>query len=86
MATSQNGESVQPLVQGTNADIINLIRDEASPEFQRRIPAATKATMHDTLQTLMRYESVRNEFYDALVNEIGNRSINKLRWQNPLGD
>ena len=86
MATSQNGESVRPLVQGTNADIINLIRDEASPEFQRRIPAATKATMHDTLQTLMRYESVRNEFYDALVNEIGNRSINKLRWQNPLAE
>ena len=86
MAQSQNGEQVRPLVQGTNADIINLIRDEASPEFQRRIPAATKATMHDTLQTLMRYESVRNEFYDALVNEIGNRSINKLRWQNPLAE
>jgi hypothetical protein len=86
MAKSQNGEQVRPLVQGTNADIINLIRDEASPEFQRRIPAATKATMHDTLQTLMRYESVRNEFYDALVNEIGNRSINKLRWLNPLAE
>ena len=83
---SQNGEAVRPLIDATNAQIINKMRDLSSPEFQRRIPAATQANMHETLDALLRYPGVRNEFYDSLINEIGARYINKLRWTNPLAE
>ncbi len=83
---TQNGEHVRPLIDATNIDIINAIRDDASSEFQRRVPSATKANMRQSLDTMLRYPGIRNEFYDALINEIGNRYVNKLRWQNPLAE
>ncbi len=36
-----------------NEDILNAIRNTASPDYQRRIPAATKASVQDNLQKLL---------------------------------
>ena len=67
-----------------NADILNAIRDQASSDYQRRIPAATKARVQDTMQLLWQHRPSRNEFVDALVNRIGLVIARNNSWTNPL--
>ena len=67
-----------------NADILNAIRDQASSDYQRRIPAATKARVQDTMQLLWDHRPSRNEFVDALINRIGLVIARNNSWTNPL--
>ena len=82
----QNGQLVRPLTERPNEDILNAIRNQASPDFQRRIPAATKGNVQHSLENMMNFPSLRNEFYDALVNRICGTWFNPLAWQNPLAE
>lgn len=67
-----------------NADIMNAIRATASNDYQRRIPAASKARFQDTFQEIWRYSPARNEFIDALINRIGLVIARNNSWTNPL--
>lgn len=67
-----------------NQDILNAIRKNASQEYQRRIPHATKANIRDTMDALADNRPFWNEFVDALVNRIGLEIYRTLSWSNPL--
>jgi hypothetical protein len=67
-----------------NVDILNAIRKNAGLDYQRRIPAATKANIQETISDLWDYAPSRNEFLDALINKIGLTLIKSQLWTNPL--
>lgn len=68
----------------TNAQILNAIRTDASFAYQQRIPAATQGDITDTVNHLLEYRPMMNEFVDALVNRIGDVVIKSKVWTNPL--
>lgn len=78
-------QQLRPLTEFNNAQILNMIRNEASPEYQRRMPSATQMNMDRQMATLMSSTQLKNEFYTALVNRIGGTYVNTWRWNNPLG-
>lgn len=78
-------QQLRPLTEFNNAQILNMIRNEASPEYQRRMPSATQSNMDRQMATLMSSTQLKNEFYSALVNRIGGTYVNTWRWNNPLG-
>jgi hypothetical protein len=69
MATPNNAEPFRSNT--TNADLLNAIRRNASPEYQSRIPEATQGNVQDTISNLNKFRAMKNEFVDALVNRIG---------------
>jgi hypothetical protein len=77
-------QQLRPLTEFNNAQILNMIRNEASPEYQRRMPSATQMNMDRQMATLMSSTQLKNEFYSALVNRIGGIYVNTWRWNNPL--
>jgi len=78
------GVAVTPLKEVPNEDILNAIRNEGSPEYQARIPEATKANIQDTVGALERYRPQMNQFIDAFVNQIGLIIAQNISWQNPF--
>ena len=78
-------QQLRPLTEFNNSQILNMIRNEASPEYQRRMPSATQMNMDRQMATLMSSTQLKNEFYAALVNRIGGTYVNTWRWNNPLG-
>ena len=68
----------------TNAQILNAIRTDASFAYQQRIPAATQGDITETVNNLLEYRPMMNEFIDALVNRIGDVVIKSKVWTNPL--
>lgn len=68
----------------TNAQILNAIRTDASFAYQQRIPAATQGDITETVNNLLEYRPMMNEFVDALVNRIGDVVIKSKVWSNPL--
>lgn len=77
-------QQLRPLTSFNNAEILNMIRNGASPEYQRRMPSATQANMDRQLATIMSSSQLKNEFYSALVNRIGGTYVNTWKWSNPL--
>ena len=77
-------QQLRPLTEFNNAQILNMIRNEASPEYQRRMPSATQMNMDRQMATLMSSTQLKNEFYAALVNRIGGTYVNTWRWNNPM--
>lgn len=76
-------KKVQTL-QANNAQILNAIRVDASLAYQQRIPAATQGDITETVNNLVQYRPMMNEFVDALVNRIGDVVIKSKTWSNPL--
>ncbi len=68
----------------TSLDIINTIRDNAPYEYQQRIPEATQENLKFVGQSIMEYQSTRNEFVSALVNRIGKVIITSKSYRNQL--
>lgn len=68
-----------------NAFILNAIRKNATSDYQRRVPEATKANIQDNMSNIMNHMATRNEFLNALVNQIGLVKVRNLNWNNPLG-
>lgn len=77
-----------PLKSTDNAAILDAIRNDASLDYQQRIPAATQAGIQDTVKNLTDAHNRRwlNEFMDALVNRIGLVIARNNSWTNPLAE
>ena len=71
-------------LRATNAQILNAIRTDASFAYQQRIPAATQGDITETVNNLLEYRPMMNEFIDTLVNRIGDVVIKSKVWSNPL--
>lgn len=67
-----------------NGEIIAAIRDEASSDYQRRIPNAIKADTKNTLDQLNNYRPLWNEFVGALVNKVGLTVARNNVWSSEL--
>lgn len=67
-----------------NAAIINAIRNDPQSDYLRRIPAATKSTISDTISEMMNYAPARNEFLNGFVNKIGLQIAKTNSWTNPF--
>lgn len=67
-----------------NTAILTAIRNDASSDYQRRIPDPTKASLQAQLRELDKYKPHWNEFVDALVNQIGSIVVRNRVWNNKL--
>lgn len=67
-----------------NIDVINAIRHDASLEYQSRVPRATQATLTQTMENIVNYQPVFNEFVDAIINKVGLTIVRNKSWSNPL--
>ena len=54
----------------TNITLLNTIWENASTDYQTRIPAATVSNITAVGNAILNYDSAKNEFLDALVNRI----------------
>jgi hypothetical protein len=77
-------KDIRPLKPTPNWELLNRIKNDASPDYQARIPNATKAGIQDTLNQLTKYRPHYNEFLDSLVNRIGLVVARNNSWTNPL--
>ena len=68
----------------SNAEVLNLIRTEASAGYQERIPAATRGNIAKIFETLDAYNPVMNEFSDLFVNRIGLTVFQTNSYRNSL--
>lgn len=67
-----------------NIDILNAIRAKASPDYQNRIPEATKGNLKKVAMTITEYEPSKNEFLHSLMNRIALVVLRKKLFNNPL--
>ena len=65
-------------------EMLNSIRAEASPDYQRAVPEATASNLGDVGNPIIEYQSVANEFLGALMNKIVLQLIERRMWTNPL--
>lgn len=65
-------------------DMLNAIRNEASPAYQNAVPIATRANLTDVGNPILTYQSIQNEFLNALVNRIALTIVNRNMFANPL--
>lgn len=65
-------------------EILNTIYDNASEEYQTRIPQATRTNITEIGTAIMSYRPIMNEFINALVNRIGMTVVDAKRFNNPL--
>ena len=78
-------QTLRPLAELSNTQLLNLIRNEAAPEYQKRIPSATQANVNRVVSSIMSSTQNKNEFYNTLINRIGGTYVNTWTWNNPLG-
>lgn len=78
-------DRIPKLKPSNNVDMMNAIRDAASPAYQSRIPAVDQASIEDSVRNLMNHRETRNEFMSVLVNRIGMVTVQQNSWTNPLG-
>lgn len=71
-------------VQRENAETLNLIRHNATSDYQRRVPDATKGNIDDVFHSIFSYRPNQNEYADALVNQIGREYVIFQSYQNKL--
>lgn len=75
---------VRPLKPLENWQMLNMVRNKASNQYQDRIPAATKGKIQATLRALDEFQPQQNEFHEALVNRVGLQMIKNSSWTNPM--
>lgn len=66
------------------ADIANAIRNEASETYRAAVPLALGNNLQDVGNPILTYQSIQNEFLDALVNKIAFTIVNEKMFDNPL--
>ena len=69
-----------------NVNILNAIRNDASLDYYKRIPAATKGNVADVADAIFSFRSHKNEFIESLINRIGLVYARNNIWYNPLGE
>lgn len=93
MPTSANQarEKIAAFKNRSNPDIFDIVRKSLSPQFQARIPSATKASMATVTDTLFdpynkNSSALVNEFVSGLFNQMVDMYINTLNWTSPLSE
>lgn len=71
-------------LEAQNLDILNAIRNDASLEYQNRIPIATQENIKQIADEMYNYKATANEFLDHLINRIALVLITSKSYQNPL--
>lgn len=68
----------------TTLDILNVIRENASAEYQSKVPALTKANdVTKVGEILVGYPALANEFISCLINRIGFVITRSMTFNNP---
>ena len=65
-------------------EMLNTIRDNASSEYQERIPEATKTNLADVGAALLGDVDLANEFTSALMNKVAFTFVHSKIFKNPL--
>lgn len=65
-------------------ELLNTIRDNASAEYQSRIPEATQTNLTDIGAMLMEDVNLTNEFTSALMNKVAFQVTHNKIWKNKL--
>lgn len=65
-------------------NVLNTIRDNGSAEYLARVPEATQANLTAVGNPIIEYDTIRNEFLDALVNKIVLQIVDAKIARNPL--
>lgn len=65
-------------------DIVNAIRNSASPQFQSYVPLANWNNIEEVGQGILINQTVQNEFVTALVDRIGLVVVRSVSLNNPL--
>lgn len=65
-------------------EMLNSIRSEASDAYQNAVPVATPLSLSAVANPILTYDTVANEFLDALVNKIVATIVYRQMWENPL--
>lgn len=73
----------QFLSQYTLADVMNSIRESASPDYQDRIPVLNDQNFRE-FATGVSIPVFFNEWHSALINRIGLTVLKNKSWENPL--
>lgn len=68
----------------SNKEILNVIRDSASLDYQDKVPASDGLNTPDILAVFDNYQAIANEFISTLVNKIGKTMIYSKAYNNPL--
>lgn len=71
-------------VQRDNFETLELIKDHAPIDYQRRIPDATKGNIDDVFHKIFSNSQTKNEYADGLVNVIGRMYVVARSYQNKL--
>lgn len=66
-----------------NEDILADIHANSSLEYQHRVPDPTKASLEDSMKSMLSYSPIWNEFQHQLINRIGSEIIRDTVWNNP---
>lgn len=69
---------------GFSIDLLNIIRENASNEYQERVPVASQETIQSVGRALQTYTPMFNEFSTALLCKIGKTMIESKLFQNRL--
>lgn len=69
---------------GFSVSVLNNIRNNASQEYQARIPEATQQNIISVGNALETYNLLYNEFFPALFNKIGKTMIESKLFKNKL--
>jgi hypothetical protein len=64
--------------------ILDVIRANASTEYQERVPEATQTNITQVGNPILEYQSIQNEFLNALINRIALSVIQNKTAKNPL--
>lgn len=69
----------------TATDILNVIRANASANYQDFVPVATtdRESVREIGSIIMQYPALQNEFLNSLINRIGRVIITSKMYQNP---
>lgn len=63
---------------------MNLIRANATPSYQERVPEATRTNFADVMNPILNFQPTTNEFLQSLINRIGMVLIRNRTANNPL--
>jgi hypothetical protein len=81
---NNDDQNQKPLDKLSNAEILNAIREDASPEYKNAVPEATANNMEQMSLALTTYTVSQNEFLSALVNKITKTIISNKMARNKL--
>lgn len=84
MPTISTAASADATVLADGITTLNVIRADASAQYQSRIPEAIDSNISAIGNVILTIESVRNEFLSGLLNKVGLTNVTARSYNNPL--